>query len=249
MTSTVSSKDQALNKSVQAALEVEPAVNLHVSPVRVETEGSTVILSGEVENIAAKRRAVLAAQAVPGVREVIDNLQLTPSDHMGIDEVLLHVRDALLAEPALCNHRLITINKKSEQDVAHDPADAVGEILIGVEEPRQVVLSGRVNSLSHRRLAELLAWWVPGTTDVKNELVVEPAEQDNDGEILDSVELALEKDHLVDASDVTLSCADAVVTLRGGIPTGRQRLLAECDVWYINGVRDVVNELQPVDPA
>ena len=249
MSNTAPGKDPSLKKSVQAALEVEPAVNLHVSPISVVTEGSTVILSGEVENIAAKRRAVLAAQAVPGVREVIDNLQVRPSDHMGMDEVLLHVRDALLAEPTLNNHRLVTINKKGEQGIAHDPADAVGEILIGVEEPRQVVLTGRVNSLSHRRLAELLAWWVPGSTDVKNELVVEPAEEDNDGEILDSVELALETDHLVDASDVTLSCTDAVVTLRGGIPTGRQKLLAEYDVWYTNGVRGVVNELLPVDPA
>ncbi len=249
MSNTASSKEQALKKSVQAALEVEPAVNLHATPIDVETEGGTVILSGDVENIAAKRRAVLAAQAVPGVREVIDSLQVTPADHMGIDEVMLHVRDALLAEPALCNHRLVTVNKKGEQDVVHDPADAVGEIVVGVEEPRQVVLTGRVNSLSHRRLAELLAWWVPGSTDVRNELVVEPAEEDNDGEILDSVELALEKDHLVDASDVTLSCTDAVITLRGGIPTGRQKLLAECDAWYINGVRDVVNELLPVDPA
>ncbi|HFE31690.1 MAG TPA: BON domain-containing protein, partial [Gammaproteobacteria bacterium] len=89
MSNTAPGKDPSLKKSVQAALEVEPAVNLHASPISVVTEGSTVILSGEVENIAAKRRAVLAAQAVPGVREVIDNLQVRPSDHMGMDEVLL----------------------------------------------------------------------------------------------------------------------------------------------------------------
>ncbi len=249
MNNIASSKLQELQKAVQAALEVESAVNLHSFPIKVVVEGDAVLLSGEVEHIAAKRRAVLATQAVPGVREVIDTLQLRPVEAMGMDEVMLHVRDALLGENALCNHKLITVNRKGEQSVVHDPADAVGEIIIGVEEPREVVLSGCVNSLSHRRLAELLAWWVPGSTNVRNELRVEPAEEDNDGEILDSVELALEKDHLVDAADVTLNCKDAVITLSGGIPTGRQKLLAECDAWYINGVRNVVNELLPVDPA
>lgn len=248
MTNTTSSQ-QELQKAVQAALEVEPAVNLHAFPVGITPEGDAVILAGEVEHIAAKRRAVLAARAVPGVREVIDALQVRPLADMGSDEVLDEVRDALLNENALGNHKLITVNRKGEQEVALDPAEAVGVITLGVEEPREVVLTGRVNSLSHRRLAELLAWWVPGSSNVRNELVVEPAEEDNDGEILDSVELALEKDHLVDNAVVTLSCKDAVITLDGSIPTGQQKLLAECDAWYINGVRDVINNLVPVNPA
>lgn len=243
------SENRELEKRVQAALEVDKRVNLHRYPLGIHAEGDVVTLSGTVENIAAKRRAVLDARAVPGVREVIDDLLVEPAGAMGIDEILQHVRDALIAEPALCNYRIVTINKKDEQEVDRDPAEAAGEILVSVEAPGRVILGGRVNSLSHRRLAGLLAWWVAGSQDVANHLEVVPPEEDNDGEILDAVELALEKDHAVDTADVTLTCKEAVITLSGGIPTGRQKFLAECDAWYIDGVRDVINDLVPVDPA
>lgn len=243
------SENRELEKSVQAALERAPGVNVHRYPLDIAAEGGVVTLSGTVENIIAKRRAVMAAATVPGAREVIDGLQVEPAEAMGEDEVLVHVRDALFEEPALADYRLLTINKKGEETVVRDPAAAAGDIIVTVEAPGKVILGGTVGSLSHRRLAELLAWWVPGTTDVVNDLRVQPAEEDNDGEILDSVRIALEKDHLVDAGNVTLTCRDGVVTLAGSIPTGKQKLLAESDAWYVAGVRDVINELQAVDPA
>ncbi len=243
------SHDQALAARVRAALEVDPHVNLHRHPVTVHAEGEVVTLAGTVEDIIAKRRAVLAARGVDGVREVLDELRVQPAAPMGQDECLQHVRDALYEEPAFCDYRLVTVNHKDEREVARDPAEPAGELLVTVEPDRRVVLGGTVRSLSHRRLAEVLAWWVPGSTDVKNDLVVDPPEADNDGEILDTVELVLEKDRLVDHGDMTVGCRDAVVTLSGGVPTGAQKRLAEYDAWYVSGVRDVVNRLVPVDPA
>ncbi len=243
------SHDQELARRVRAALEVDPHVNLHRFPVKVHAEGDVVTLAGTVEDIIAKRRAVLTARAVDGVREVVDTLRVQPAAHMGQDECLQHVRDALYEEPAFCDYRLVTVNHKGEREVDRDPVQPAGEILVTVEPDHRVVLGGTVRSLSHRRLAEVLAWWVPGSTDVKNDLRVEPPEADNDGEILDSVELVLDKDHLVDAGDMTVGCKDAVVTLSGGVPTGTQKRFAEYDAWYVSGVRDVVNRLVPVDPT
>ncbi len=243
------SHDQELARRVRAALEVDPHVNLHRFPVEVHAEGEVVTLAGTVEDIIAKRRAVLAARAVDGVREVIDALRVQPAAHMGQDECLQHVRDALYEEPAFCDYQLVTVNHKDEREVDRDPAQPAGEILVTVEPDHRVVLGGTVRSLSHRRLAEVLAWWVPGSTDVKNDLRVEPPEEDNDGEILDTVELVLDKDHLVDAGDMTVGCKDAVVTLSGGVPTGAQKRFAEYDAWYVSGVRDVINRLVPVDPT
>ncbi len=234
---------------VRAALEVEPYVNLHKYPIRIHAEGDVVTLSGTVEDISAKRRAVLAAAAVAGVREVIDGLRVEPGTPMGQDEILMHVRDALYAEPAFCDYRIVAINHKDEREVARDPEPCRGEILVTVEEDGRVILGGFVGGLVDRRLAEVLAWWVAGSTDVKNDLRVEPPEEDNDGEILEAVQLTLEKDHAVDHNDVTVSCRDAVVSLSGGIPSGTQKRLAEHDAWYVNGVRDVVNQLVPVDPT
>ena len=45
-----------------------------------------------------------------------------------------------------------------------------------------VTLNGRVQSLSHKRLAGVLAWWVPGTRNVVNGLDVQPPEEDTDDE-------------------------------------------------------------------
>ncbi len=241
--------DNPLTDRVRAALEIEPRVNLHKYPIQIRAEGNVVVLSGVVEDISAKRRAVLVAADVEGVREVIDELRAEPGSPMGQDEILIHVRDALYAEPAFCDYRLVAVNHKGEREVARDPAQARGEIIVTVEEDGRVVLGGAVGGLADLRLAELLAWWVPGSTDVKNDLRVEPPEEDNDGEILEAVELALEKDHAVDHNDITVACKDALVTLTGGIPTGTQRRLAEHDAWYIHGVRDVRNELVPVDPS
>lgn len=234
---------------VRAALEIDPRVNLHKHPIQVEAEGDVVTLRGTVEDISAKRRAVLAASAVEGVREVVDALRVEPGSPMGQDEILIHARDALVAEPAFCDYRIVAVNHKDEREVARDPNPCRGEIIVTVEEDGRVVLGGSVGGLADRRLAEVLAWWVPGSTDVKNDLRVEPPEEDNDAEILEAVELVLEKDHAVDHNDLTVSCRDAVVTLAGGIPTGTQKRLAEHDAWYVNGVRDVVNELVPVDPT
>lgn len=243
------SENGALEKKVRAALEIEPRVNLHTYPLAVRAEGGVVTLSGTAEHIAAKRRAVRAAREVEGVREVVDALRVEPAQSMGQGEILRHVQDALYGEPTLCNYRLVAVNRRLERETLRDPVDARGELMVAVEEDGRVVLSGVASSLAHRRLAELLAWWVPGSTDVGNALEVSPPEEDNDGEILDAVQLALDKDHLVDPSDLRLGCRDAVVSLAGGIPTREQKLLAECDVWYIDGVRDVRNELIPVDPA
>jgi len=241
--------DQELIKKVRAALEVDPHVNTHHDEFHIHTEGGVVTLGGTVADIIEKRRAVIAASKVDGVREVIDELRVKPAEPMGQDQCLQHVRDALYEEPAFCDYRLVAVNHKDEREIVRDPAEAAGEIIMVVEEDNRVVLGGQVRSLSHRRLAEVLSWWVPGSTDVKNDLEVVPPEEDNDGEILDAVELALEKDHMVNPADMTVGCKDAVVTLRGGIPTGVQKRFAEYDAWYVNGVVDVINELVPVDPA
>jgi osmotically-inducible protein OsmY len=105
-------------------------------------------------------------------------------------------------------------------------------------------LDGEVPSLSHKRLAGVLAWWVPGSRDVINGLGVEPPEDDNDDEILDALRIVLEKDPLVDATEVGATCTNGVITLRGLADNDRQKHLIELDAWYLFGVDKVVNELE-----
>jgi osmotically-inducible protein OsmY len=106
-----------------------------------------------------------------------------------------------------------------------------------------VTLNGQVSSLSNKRLAGVLVWWVPGTRDVINGLEEVPPEQDNDDELTDAVRCVLEKDPFVNASKIRVSCKDWVVTLEGLVPTETMREMAEQDTWYVLGVKTVINKI------
>jgi len=233
-----------LAKAVRAALERAPEVNLHEAEVRVQAAGDLVTLEGEVPDISAKRRAVRVARAVAGVGDVLDRLRVRPATRMTDPELADHLRDALLAEPALAGVNLTVSDPRDHapQVVRAVDRGAAGEIIARVDQG-VVTLAGVVRSLSHRRLAGALAWWLPGTRDVINLLLVDPPEEDNDGEIVDALRLILETDRLVDASAIHVESRDRVVRLTGSVPSAEQARLAEYDAWYTDGVRDVINEL------
>jgi osmotically-inducible protein OsmY len=107
-----------------------------------------------------------------------------------------------------------------------------------------VLLEGRVPSLSHKRLAGVLAWWVPGSTNVLNCLEVVPDQDDNDDEITDAVRLVLEKDPFVKADQIRVSTWNCVVTLEGLLPNSKVREMAEFDAWSIFGVDNVIDRIE-----
>ena len=107
-------------------------------------------------------------------------------------------------------------------------------------------IEGAVPSLSHKRLAGVLAWWVPGTQDVINSLEVNPPEEDSDDEITDAVMLTLEKDKLVNHSNIKAITKNWVVTLDGVVHSEAAKNAAEDDTWYVWGVNGVVNKLKVV---
>lgn len=76
-----------------------------------------------------------------------------------------------------------------------------------------VTLNGQVTSLSQKRLAGVLAWWVPGSRDVINGIEVTPIQEDSDDELTEAIKLVLEKDPLVNASLVRIRTRNAMVTL------------------------------------
>jgi osmotically-inducible protein OsmY len=107
-----------------------------------------------------------------------------------------------------------------------------------------VVLNGEVHSLVHKRLAGVLAWWVPGVRDVINGLEEVPPEEDNDEELTEAVRLVLEKDPFVRAGEIRVSSKDWVITLEGLVPTETMKRIAERDAWYVLGVKSVINRIE-----
>ena len=226
---------------VRRTLQGEPRIALARHPIAISFADGALTLEGEVADIAAKKLALEKAAALPPVSGIVDRLHVAPSAPMGDKALRDAVHDALLQEPALANCALSERVKGAWRKL-RVPIEAAGEIRVEVSSG-VVTLNGAVPGHSHKRLAGVLCWWVPGTRDVINGLAVDPAEPDNDAEITDAVRLVLEKDPFVNAGQIQVGTHDCVVTLRGMVPTPTEREMAEFDAWFVFGVDKVLNEL------
>jgi osmotically-inducible protein OsmY len=255
--STVARRDpEETLKEIRAALEREPRVRFGRHPIHVAFNevDDTVTLQGQAPDIAAKKLALELAAAAPGVRGVVDRLRVAPGERMTDEEIRNHIRDAFIQEPAFANCA-IHVETKEGAETFNDPAENRGDfrIIVGggmaLQEGRDggvVLLEGQAPSLSHKRLAGALAWWVPGSRDVLNCLEVVPPEDDNDDEITDAVKIVMDKDPFVDDVQVLVSTRDRVVTLEGAVRSEGEKDMAEFDAWFVFGVDKVINNLQVV---
>ncbi|WP_298268332.1 BON domain-containing protein [Geobacter sp.] len=237
---------EAILREIEAAFEREPHINLHVWPLQMKLDAGILTLEGEVEHIAAKKLALELAAATAGVDGIVDRLRIAPAEAMEDMEIRDHVCDAFVQEPAFADYAIHALVFGKWESVREAPREPTG--LLQVEVAGGIVtLNGRVTSLSHKRIAGVLAWWVPGSRDVVNGIEIIPPEEDNDDEITDAVRLVLEKDPFVNASQLRVSCRDRVVTLDGAVPKPKEKDMAEADAWYVFGVDKVVNRLVIVE--
>lgn len=194
----------------------------------VDSSNGVVTLDGSVGRLADKRRIESLATSVDGVTAVNNRLTVVPDVEVSDVELERAVARAIL------------------QDRALDTSEVSVAVEGGV-----VVLRGTVPSLTMKRYAGVLAWWVPGVRDVDNRLDLKWPEEDNDSEITEAVEEALDKDYLVDPSGISVHTYRGVVTLRGAVFSEEQRDVAENDAWFVLGVKDVNNQIRvsPVPPG
>jgi osmotically-inducible protein OsmY len=226
--------------TIRATMEREPRVNLHSHAIDVTFADGIITLSGEVDGIAAKKIALELAAAPSPVSGVVDRLRVVPSERMEDGQIRDHICNAFISESAFASYSIQAIVKQAMETVrASDPTRLLEvDINDGV-----VILNGTAESISHKRLAGVLAWWVPGSRDVVNGIELAPPMEDNDDELTDSVRLVLEKDPLVNASQIRIRSRNFVVTLEGAVATENSKMAAEADAWYTFGVNQVVNNL------
>lgn len=235
--------EEAIVRRVRAALENEPRINLHRHPVHVAVASAAVVLEGEVDGVAAKKRAMRIAAAVDGVRGVIDRLHVAPSERRTDGEIRDALTRFLLAEPELRDCAMRVRVKGALQTLRDVPAGGSGEVEIAIEDA-VVTFEGTVISLSHKRLVGVLAWWTQGCRDVINSLAVEPPEEDNDGEIVDALGLVYEIDPVVRHDRIKVDCERGVVRLSGAVATEAERARAEFDAWALFAVDQVENTIE-----
>lgn len=231
-------------EGVRRALTADPRIHqTGADPIRTRMEGSDLLLEGVVADVASKKLALERAGAVPGVGMIVDRLRVEPAAAMSDGEILQKVLRVLDQESAFDD---LVLRHQVEGGVRLDqtpPGPPRGAIEVTVEDG-VVTLDGEVPSLSHKRLAGVLAWWIPGVMDVVNGLAVEPPQEDSDAEITDAIRLVLDKDPLVDASRIRVRSASSTVRLEGTVDTLAQREAAEFDAWCVFGVDGVENRLE-----
>jgi osmotically-inducible protein OsmY len=239
----MTSPEDPIVKQVRAALEGEPRVDIHHHPVRVSTAAGAVVLEGELASIAARKRALRLAAAVDGVTGVVDRLHVKPAQQRSDGEIRDALSALLLGEIELRDCAMRLVGRGRAETLRDVPAQRAGAIDLAIEEG-VVTLEGTVISLSHKRLIGVLAWWTPGVRDVVNSLDVAPAEEDNDGEVIDALGLVYEIDPVVRHDQITVNCHDGVVKLSGAVGTEEERRRAELDAWALFAVDDVVNGIE-----
>lgn len=171
-----------------------------------------------------------------GIHQIVDCLHLSPGERREGKALLNATLAALMQETAFAEYQWLASAQAG-------PLNAHARLCVSVQGP-VVSLHGRVGSLSHRRLAEVIAWWVPGCCDVKNHLEVDPQEEESDDEICDAVRRVFDKELSLNAGDIGVVTRNREVTLHGVVRSEEQKRIAAYDCWYICDVNGVHNKLE-----
>ncbi len=233
---------RATAKQVRAALEFDTAINLHRFPMSISVAADAVVLEGEVESLAAKKLALEHAGAVPGIRGVIDRLRVAPAERRGDGAIRDRLCKAIMAQGEFANCAIRVHAKGRLETVREVSGEWTNALEIAVEDG-VITLEGKVISLSHKRVAGVLAWWTPGCRDVINAIEIDPPERDSDEEVVEALTLVLEMDSQVEAAQLRVGCEKSVVTLRGYVPSEEQRRRAQFDAWAVFGVDKVIDRV------
>lgn len=234
--------NEAVLKQVQAALGHEAHIDPH-SAIVIGFNDGTLTLEGEVPSVGCKKLALLSAGAISDVSWIVDRLRVTPAERAGDGATRDAVCKLLLRDVDFQNCRL-RVRAKGQLETLREPiGDSSGSIELSVEDG-VVTLTGQVISLSHKRLAGVLAWWARGCRDVVNGLEVVPFEEDNDDEVTDALRLVLETDPWVHADQIGIGTRDYVVTLEGVVASEEERKRAETDAWCLFAVDKVINHIE-----
>lgn len=222
-------------------------LDLEHTEIRFTAGDEQLRLEGRVPDLAAKRIIANTARQVAGSAVAIEDRLRLQTAAVSDEEIARKLAAYLGGEPVFRECSIVIhIGTESRIVQQRDPGGYSAHIHI---DDGVVTLTGEVGSQTHRRLAEVLCWWLPGCTRVDNELAVRPYEDDTDNLLTDAIRIVLEKDPFVDASQLSAATAAGIVELRGLLPTEDAHRLALRDVWAIPGVWDIYDRTYTGQPA
>ena len=220
----MAAQDAATAQAVREALQQDALLNADL--IQVAASRGMVKLDGRQPLLLALDRAVEVAEAVPGVRQVVDSMELWPRREVDGARLEADIVYALLT----------------------DPTTDRGELTVEAGDFGDVTLRGTVDSGAERRAAELLVKSIAGVQEVANEIQVNRGSARLDGEILDDVRRTLQWNARVDSDGIDVSVRDGVVTLAGEVGDGAQKRHAALASW-VAGVAQVNTTALKVVPT
>lgn len=231
-------------EGLAASLSRDPRLSFAEPPVLALAEG-VLAVEGEVPDVRTKKLTLERLAASPAVELVDDRLRVTAAEPMSDAAIRDHLLPKILGDSTFdeCSIEVLDDGRIQRTREARPVGPAKGNIRIGVA-GGVVTLDGTVPGRNHARLATALAWWVPGTRDVKDLLGARVPEEFDELDLVEGIRIVLEKDPLVDAGQIVVRARDTVVTLAGTVSCELERGAAERDAWFVPDVGDVVNALQ-----
>ncbi len=182
--------------------------------IDIETNEGIVTLSGTVNDLLVKDRAIKIARTVKGVRAVVDNMEVDAPARTD-RELKRDVEDALLDDPAT------------------DAYEVTVEAVNGY-----VTLQGTVESWQEKKLSEYVAKGVIGVKGVNNKIDVEYVSDRSDLEIKQEIKQSLANDVRIDDGLIEVAVNDGDVDLSGTVGSANEQYLASRNAW-VTGVQSV----------
>lgn len=197
--------DRDIKLAVKRAFRNDPGVA--DGRVDVLVADGIVTLSGTVDHVLTRRRADRVARAVKGVRSVVDNIEVMPTDRSD-DAVERDVRQALADHPVT-----------SAWDVDASVENGV------------VTLTGRLESHQRKWMLNRLAAGVRGVVEINNQAEVVAERTRSDEAIRKDVVAALRWDALVDDEQIEVTVDNGQVFLTGNVGSAAEKNRAIDDAW------------------
>jgi osmotically-inducible protein OsmY len=183
--------------------------------VDIACTNGIVTLTGSVDNLLAKERALAIAETVKGVRSVINRIEVNP-----------------LTEKSDPDIRTDVI-----QSMAVDPVTELFEIDVSVND-KVVTLKGEVNSYIEKQAAGKVVKAVSGVKEVKNLIIFDHKTSRPDADFANDIAQTLAWDTLVDDGLIQVSVKNHNVELKGTVGSAAEKTRAINHAW-LPGIKQV----------
>jgi osmotically-inducible protein OsmY len=201
-----------ISAAIQA--DIQDASRIAGGEIGVSNKAGLVTLSGTATSLLDKQMAGAIAKRTRGVGAVLNQLIVVASDRSD-DEI----RDDV--------DKVLRIN------------DSVDELRIAVDVSRgEVSLTGKVDSLAEKRIAELAASGVTGVTAVNNQITIGLSSDRTDEEIAEEIRGLIVYSVYLDDASLQVNVKDHIAKLVGTVPSAEAKDRAEqvAEIWGVSAV-------------